>query len=147
MSEPEEIPEGFQKERWVFIGQGVTDKNKQVARFRDGKGTGWTIGWDRSTHGHLAVGYVYEVLASDTSVRKPYQWTGEKAPDADELRMADRYEKMEADRKRMEAKARNQDPDLERLLSTVHDYAARFKTPGSKAALIRLLEKEVWKST
>lgn len=140
----QEIPEGFRKERWVFLGE-IDAKGKRAASFRDQNSVNWTVAWKRE-HGTLAAGYIYEVLASDTSVRGGYAWTGERADDVDEIRMQNRWREQMRETERMQDKARKGDPDLDHVLDVVGEYAARFTKTTSRDALVSLLTRQVYRA-
>lgn len=145
MTAPPEIPEGFRRERWVFLGEIEGNGGKRSASFRDEKGTTWTVAWKRD-HGTLASGYIYEILASDNSVRGGYSFTGDKADDFDEIRMQARRREQIRETERMQDKARRGDPDLDALLNHVNEYAARFTKTTSRDALVSLLTRQVYRA-
>lgn len=141
---PEDLPEGFDKQRVTYLGE-TTAKGKRRASYRDESGTTWTVAWS-AKYGQYAVGYIYEILASETSVRGEFVWTGDKAPDFEDLRMQDKVRTEARELVRLEAKARTSDPDLDALLAHVREYAGRLIKDSSRAALIQILTKAVWQA-
>lgn len=143
-TEPNETDDGVRTERWVYLGEFEGVKVKTVASFRTPERT---RSYRTSTiTRRLAVGYIYEILCDDNRTRGEFKWTGDKAEDYDQLRMDARHREMERERAAMEDKARKGDPDLDALLAHVGEYAARFTKVSSREALIRLLERTVWRA-
>lgn len=143
MTEPE-VPEGYHEERWVFLGEYAGSKTKRLAAFRSDDGDTHSYKWG-SEHSGLAVGYYYTVLVNDArSTRGTPGWTGDKADDLDEIRMQARAREREREDKLAQDRARTKDPDLERVLEVVNDYAARFTKRSSRDALIALLTRQVY---
>lgn len=137
-------------ERWVYLGAYPGRTFKTLASFRRPNGDAVSFKMSARMKA-FAPGYLYEaVIEIDTDggvlLSGTPTWTGDKAEDYDDVRMAARDRDMKADQKRMQDRARTHDPDLEAVLETVREYAARFKTPGSKQALAVLLERAVWRS-
>lgn len=143
MTEP--VADEFTEERWVFLGEFAGDKIKRIAKFRDANGTVWTLPW-KPLHNRLAVGYIYTAMVSAETVRQNYGWTGETADDSAELRLQDRHRATQRESARVQEKARKGDPELERVLEVVRDYAAPLIKTSSRDALIALLTREVYRA-
>jgi hypothetical protein len=141
----DDIPEGFRKERWVFLGEHTGTKTKRVASFRDENGATWSIPW-KPQHNRLAPGYLYEILTNTDTIRGTFTWTGGKAADSEDIRMHSRARARTRKIDRLQDKARTSDPQLKELLAHVSDYASRLVRDSSKEALVRLLDKTVWQS-
>jgi hypothetical protein len=141
----DDIPEGFRKERWVFLGEHTGTETKRVASFRDENGATWSIPW-KAQHNRLAPGYLYEILTNTDTIRGGFTWTGEKAADYEDIRMHNRARARTREIDRLEDKARTSDLQLQELLDHVSDYASRLVRDSSKEALVRLLDKTVWQS-
>jgi hypothetical protein len=141
----DDIPDGFRKERWVFLGEHTGTKTKRVASFRDENGATWSIPW-KPQHNRLAPGYLYEILTNTDTIRGTFTWTSEKAADYEDIRMHSRARARTREIDRLEDKARTSDPQLQELLDHVSDCASRLVRDSSKEALVRLLDKTVWQS-
>jgi hypothetical protein len=141
----DDVPDGFRKERWVFLGEHTGTKTKRVASFRDENGATWSIPW-KSQHNRLAPGYLYEILTNTDTIRGSFTWTGDQAAEYEDIRMHNRARARTREIDRLEDKARTGDEQLTQLLANVADYASRLVRDSSKEALVRLLDKTVWQS-
>ncbi len=136
----------FHEERWVYLGEFTGQKIKRVASFRDPRGQTFSFKMSAAL-GRLSVGYVYTIATSDERIRGSFGWTGDKAEDADELRMQARVRENAREDALMQDKARRGDADLDELLAHVARYAARYTKTSSREALISLLTRAVWRAS
>lgn len=137
----------YTKQRWVYLGVYEGQTSKRVASFRteDGTTRSYSVGpWNKA----LAVGYIYVVQAADGSIKATTpEWTGDRADDTEDLRLAARERDFVWERQALEKRARTgNSPELDQLLTHVEEYAAKIISTSGKAALVTLLSKAVWQA-